>query len=191
MSTHGMTNHPCSQVEAVELFVIRIKTSCYALRRSVQCRNLAAVKRFVRQFLSVWLALSCALAGMVGLSPLLHQWVEHGGQGPAHIHRGSGVASAHAHKPGHAHSHDHSPGHSHAGHHHHHGGDHDEPGPDHEHGSLAQLLASGLVDLNDGLVFDAAGVSQVVARIQFPDSLLHVNGIDLRTAGRGPPSHLG
>lgn len=44
--------------------------------------------------LTSWLLVLCLLlAGAVGLSPVLHSWVEHGGQGRAHSHQG-GVALA-------------------------------------------------------------------------------------------------
>ena len=37
------------------------------------------------KFIAACLALSIGFAGMVGLSPALHQLVEHGGAGVAHI----------------------------------------------------------------------------------------------------------
>jgi hypothetical protein len=67
-----------------------------------------------RQIISCYLALCVALAGAVGLSPVLHVMVEHGGHGHAHSHAGfqrSGkVTLEHAHN--HPHSHPHSNFHS-------------------------------------------------------------------------------
>ena len=41
-----------------------------------------------QQVISCYLALCLPLAGTVGLSPVLHRLLEHGNQGPAHIHSG-------------------------------------------------------------------------------------------------------
>ena len=43
------------------------------------------VKLMFCKFIAACLALSIGFAGMVGLSPALHQLVEHGGAGVAHI----------------------------------------------------------------------------------------------------------
>ena len=49
-----------------------------------------------QQLLSFYLALCVAFAGAVGLSPALHVFVEHGGEGRAHTHVGAdGVAHSH------------------------------------------------------------------------------------------------
>jgi hypothetical protein len=65
-----------------------------------------------RQILATYVALCVAFAGAVGLSPALHHWVEHGGQGPVHVHARSSAALeqarlSHAHPHTHPHDHDH------------------------------------------------------------------------------------
>ena len=45
------------------------------------------MKRF-HQLISCYLALGFVFAGAVGLSPVLHQLIEHGGRGPVHTHSG-------------------------------------------------------------------------------------------------------
>ena len=47
--------------------------------------KVARMKCF-EKIIAGWLALCFALAGAVSLSPSLHQWVEHGGQGAGHVH---------------------------------------------------------------------------------------------------------
>lgn len=54
--------------------------------------------RSLLQLVSAYLAICVALAGSVGVNPLLHRWVEHGGQGPAHVHLRA-PAHAHPHAP--------------------------------------------------------------------------------------------
>jgi hypothetical protein len=44
------------------------------------------VKAGLRQIIAAYLAACLVLAGMVGLSPSLHVLLEHGGDGPAHVH---------------------------------------------------------------------------------------------------------
>jgi hypothetical protein len=67
-----------------------------------------------RQILATYVALCVAFAGAVGLSPVLHHWVEHGGQGPVHVHARSSagleqarLSHAHPHTHSHDHKHDH------------------------------------------------------------------------------------
>ena len=61
-----------------------------------------------RQLIAGFLALCLALAGAVAVNPVLHQWVEHGGRGGAHVHFSGGAAgdrpASHFHD-GHHHSH--------------------------------------------------------------------------------------
>jgi len=45
--------------------------------------------RFFKPHISVFLAACLGLAGLVGICPDLHRLTEHGGTGPAHVHRGN------------------------------------------------------------------------------------------------------
>ena len=49
----------------------------------------------LHQLISCCLALGFALAGAIGINPVLHQLIEHGGHGPAHTHSAM-MASANA-----------------------------------------------------------------------------------------------
>ena len=49
--------------------------------------------RRLSQIISAYVALCLAMAGLVGLSPALHQWIEHGGQGTPHLHS-HGIANS-------------------------------------------------------------------------------------------------
>lgn len=77
------------------------------------CRLGAIVTVAARQLLAAYLAVCLALAGLVGISPALHVLVEHGGNGPSHVHRAELQQSArktsgtlHEHgESGHTHSH--------------------------------------------------------------------------------------
>ncbi len=65
-----------------------------------------------QRLISWYLVLCLASAGAIGISPILHQWVEHGGRGTAHTHsaRLNEVAEAahiHAHEIGQPHEHEH------------------------------------------------------------------------------------
>lgn len=58
--------------------------------------------RLGRRLIACYLALCFAFAGAVGVSPILHRLIEHGGQGPDHTHnhfvaRGTDFESAHQH----------------------------------------------------------------------------------------------
>ena len=46
----------------------------------------ATLKLGIKNFVTAYLLLCLAFAGAVGLSPLLHQWVEHAGEGSPHVH---------------------------------------------------------------------------------------------------------
>lgn len=80
----------------------------------------ATLKLGIKHFVAAYLMLCLAFAGAVGLSPVLHQWVEHAGEGRPHVHgpaghfhHGSSPAGAHvAHDVhgDHSHSHPHPPG---------------------------------------------------------------------------------
>ena len=122
-----------------------------------------------RQILAAYVALCVAFAGAVGLSPVLHRWVEHGGEGPAHVHARS---SATLERTLHPHPHPHH---------------HDSP-PDHHHNSLAQLLADGWVEF----AVDLPPLARPCLRPLFVGTLLplrpHTPPWDTQTAGRGPPS---
>lgn len=51
-----------------------------------------------QQWLSAYLVLCLVFASAAGLSPLLHFWLDHGGEGAAHTHRAGGeVAAVHVH----------------------------------------------------------------------------------------------
>lgn len=55
----------------------------------------------LRQLLAGYAALCVVFAGFIGISPGLHHWAEHGGQGPVHAHsRSTGglERSLHAHR---------------------------------------------------------------------------------------------
>ena len=61
-----------------------------------------------RQLVVSYLALCLAFAGVIGLSPVLHFWIEHGGQGPIHTHSGfvpQVSQSGHSHDGGRFHQH--------------------------------------------------------------------------------------
>ena len=66
------------------------------------------------QIISAYVALCLALAGLVGVSPTLHLWIEHGGQGTPHLHN-RGIANSefpqsvnyHRHADGSSHDIDH------------------------------------------------------------------------------------
>lgn len=72
----------------------------------------------MRQLTACYLALCLAAGGAVGLSPVLHHLIEHGGQGPRHVHWGlapraasapEARAEAHHHGDEHWHRHDAEP----------------------------------------------------------------------------------
>ncbi len=57
----------------------------------------------IQQLTSCYLVLCLAFAGAIGISPCLHQLIEHGGNGPAHAHRGDASnfsITAHTHDHG-------------------------------------------------------------------------------------------
>lgn len=54
--------------------------------------------RFFRPWIIGYLVLCFAFAGAVGLSPFLHQLIEHGGHGAWHTHRGEGKHLGFAHE---------------------------------------------------------------------------------------------
>lgn len=149
-----------------------------------------------QKLISCYLALSLALAGAVAISPALHLWVEHAGHGPAHAHYGKRTPEtprkqvfAHSYKGftlpkvdlrevwhmvGHflASEPAHSPADS-------------EPG--HEHHSLSQLLASGLLEQTS----DAPSL-EVTFFVSIPGAALADEPLldsrwDAQTATRGPP----
>ncbi len=200
------------------------------LGRSVSVKSVT--KRF-GQFVSSFLALSFALAGLVAISPTLHVAIEHGGHGPTHTHLGGPtVANSATASPAHLHLHPHplefddatanegftaslrprlfvsnhqsfsllripvqrwwqafarlldptgTAGHE----------SQDTPpdgnGPGHQHHSLPQLMAGGLLDAHidlPGLPF----IGDLAARRSLPsDTLLFVRDWYAQTASRGPP----
>jgi hypothetical protein len=184
------------------------------------------VSRAVQQFVASYLVLCLALAGAVGISPVLHQLVEHGGHGDAHVHVGT---ASHPQQPGFVHRHEHGLEHSHDAA----PGQHqvqdsgrpglfvhsvrgietselvrrawqfvesifdsaveqDDPSPDsdktdHEHHSLAQLLASGLAESSVDLPLLEAEFGPVIFGLASPDMLVLSVGWNAQTASRGPP----
>lgn len=156
--------------------------------------------RIVKVAIGWYLVLCLVLAGAVGLSPLLHVWLEHGGVGAAHVHW-SGVA-AHSEPPyphpdyrkllvNHGDAFDlpdlrtlgrllalFVPGNEH---------DHSKQRSQHEHQSLAQLMLSGLVEqpLPDSH-FEIYLGSCVAERLSF-HTFCAANPFDLQSAGRAPP----
>jgi hypothetical protein len=160
--------------------------------------------RRLRQVLAVYLAVTFVLAGAAGLNPLLHQWLEHGGRDPAHVHHGAGAAQqvrvqgrlarGHApftlpkvsaqwlrqlaHRLAHAAEESREPA-----------APTDAPG--HEHHSLAQTLASGLVEapaLVELSLSVAPGTLRDATRVPARAS---ARELDRQTAGRAPPTALG
>ena len=178
----------------------------------------------LQQLVSCYLAFCLACAGAVGFSPVLHFWIEHGGQGPAHLHHAvsEGVAPA-SHgplshhgrlpppNPARAdtrlnglifHSQDsvrvptiplqrawyaliqllevHGPAAP--------APSSPEGDPGHEHHSLPQLLAGGLIDLHLDLPpLQDLSVSRTL-HVPLADTPLLVRDWDVPTLGRGPPS---
>lgn len=178
-----------------------------------------AMKR-MQQLVSCYLALCLVGGGAVGINPVLHRLIEHGGHGPAHTHisvapRAASTEPLHQHGNGQLHSHaparpypaglfEHS---------------YTPPGfpkislsrlwrgitqlfeaaaspdsapskdsPGHEHHSLFQLLASGLVDQPIDVPILASVPASFVS-YEFPATTPFVaRDWDAQTASRGPPS---
>ncbi|MEO5616678.1 MAG: hypothetical protein ABIS67_02825 [Candidatus Eisenbacteria bacterium] len=174
----------------------------------------------LRQLVAVYLAVTLAIAGAAGLSPLLHQLLEHSGQGAPHLHHGGVLArvdepsnKAPAVVPGEVlrvrlkssavqghrpfslpklslrllHQLSHGPV-DHSG----------EPvppaspdAPGHQHHSLAQTLASGLVEApgSAGLApFAAPEILRVTPQVPVR---LSARELDRQSAGRAPPAARG
>ncbi len=174
----------------------------------------------IQQITSCYLVLCLAFAGAIGISPVLHQLIEHGGNGSAHSHRGdasNSSSTAHTHDHGRIHPHTHSEratrpkelfAHSyktfklptipvrklwHAFGHllNFPTSSESSPtngGPGHEHQSLFQLMASGLVDQP----LDLPPLSFVPFEFIFYNlsqpTLVVARDWDAQTATRGPPS---
>jgi hypothetical protein len=144
------------------------------------------MRRRLNQLLSCYLAGCLLIAGAVGLNPLLHQQIEHGGNGPIHVHSralsGGDLSHSVAHPSGPTH--------------HRHHGESDastspesspENIPDHEHDSLPQLLVSGLILP----ILEIHWIRQppVGPEMGHPsaDPLWLERQLDLQTASRAPP----
>lgn len=179
-------------------------------------------KRF-RQLLSCYLALCVSLAGAIGISPVLHRLVEHGGQGPLHVHYSAPItaealaqpqdqASMHpvrAHFAAQARSHEsfaHASGGLdcprirlsralHALTHFLDGGassssERAAPGAPagHRHGSLAQLMASGLVNQFAAISLLPPIPAPVLPNRSASISVWPETPWDAQSASRGPPA---
>ena len=187
----------------------------------------------VHQLVACFLALSVFLAGLVAVSPALHVVIEHGGQGPAHTHRGGPAVASSAltlPDPGHVHPHEHAPVNRserpvlHAARLNffvsNHGaftfrevplrrvwealsslleraGDLSHPSPDpasdggspgHEHRSLAQLLACGLIEQTVEAPWFELGFVPCPFVSPAAQEVLLLRPLDAQTAGRAPPS---
>jgi hypothetical protein len=160
-----------------------------------------------RQLVAVYLAVTLAVAGATGLSPWLHQLIEHGGHGAPHVHRGASAAHAvrlkgtqararHsfalpsfpakwlrqlAHRLAHAAEETNPPT-----------APADSPDtPGHQHHSLAQTLANGLVEAPAWAGFSlsvAPGIQRDCPRVPVRDS---GSELDRQAAGRAPPAARG
>jgi hypothetical protein len=144
--------------------------------------------RRLAQLLSCHLALCVASTGLVGVSPMLHHLVEHGGRGSVHSHQGR---LSHAFvTPRH--------GHSQAA------GDalgrpspserpltpapsssHEDSG--HQHHSLPQLLANGLIEQHHDVPILRFSVVRWLVRARPTHTVLLSPDWNLQTASRGPP----
>lgn len=172
--------------------------------------NFDGVTKYLQRWLGGYLACCLALAGTVGLSPLLHQLIEHGGRGPLHTHGKARLSVAASHWQ--VHDQAHAPftmaGLGRAGEFR--GplaesavlvakpGVNSEPAPasnppasgdaaDHEHHGLSQLLLNGLVEFSpDGLTVGVLFPPRLLEAFS-PSPLMLAGGFDPQTASRGPP----
>lgn len=166
--------------------------------------NTSNMSRF-RQFVAVYLAAALALAGATGLSPLLHQLIEHGGHGAPHVHHGAGAAQQVRLKGKLARKHAsftlpkfsakwlrqlaHCLAHTAEK-------STDDPAaptdtPGHQHHGLAQTLASGLVDAPapaELSFYVAPGILRDLPRVP---ARVSARELDRQTAGRAPPTARG
>jgi hypothetical protein len=154
-----------------------------------------------RQLLAVYLAVTLAVAGATGLSPWLHQLLEHGGHGAPHVHRGASAVQAVRLKGTQARAH-----HSFAlpsfparwlrqlAHRLAHAAETSQDSqtpndtPDHQHHSLAQTLANGSVEAPAwaGLSLSVApGIQRDCPRVPVRDS---GRELDRQAASRAPPT---
>ena len=146
----------------------------------------------LRAFISGSLALLLAMAGAIGVSPGLHHWLEHGGKGQPHIHRppapafpasfgkelvslrdapSGSIAKTEAQPERHAEA-----------------APQPEQSPAHEHHSLPQLVASGLIEQSaPPPLFVHRPVSFVLRVSPFIVFLL-ISDWEAQTASRGPPA---
>jgi hypothetical protein len=174
-----------------------------------------------RQFISCYLALCFAFAGAVGLSPVLHHLIEHGGKGTAHTHVGftpPAVSAGHHHHHAHSHRNSHQPAEPHAANwftHSHKpfefpkislsrlgqalkhllernpplnsGSSPTDDDPEHEHHSLPQLLASGLIDQHlDSPLVQVAELAPTFLNVPC-HGVPAVRDWDAQSASRAPP----
>lgn len=174
------------------------------------------MSRILQPILGCYLVLCLALAGAVGTSPLLHQWLEHGGQGQAHVHHGgpSGGHYHHDESQPHTHPHPHptpAPQNSLKDRLVHHGGafglpnlqglcrmvglflplrsvPDSEPGSGHEHHSLPQLMAAGLAEHVEPPSLTAFFFLGHYQRVMNEDSSSKTSPWNAQACPRGPPS---
>ncbi len=169
------------------------------------------------QIAATLLALCVVVSGFVGINPTLHRLVEHGGQGPAHMHR-DGATLWHDHGDGRPHRHD-APVEvsipttaerlEHVFQSHPFGslpvreivsrllklwsddGESEEPHSDHQHHSLAQSLSDGLVE--SAFTWDAPAVPPMQFSQEGTPSRDFFPASDWspHSASRAPPGFLG
>ena len=171
----------------------------------------------LQPFLACYLALCLVGGGAVALNPALHRLVEHGGQGAAHTHFGPGgpshaVADPHDHGDGNRHRHVAKPPRPQSlfAHHYAPAGESiisldriltalaqlldttpvsdSVPADGHQHDSLFQWMASGLVDQSAVVpILSPTPAAFAVCSIE-PRPFALPSAWDAQTASRGPPA---
>lgn len=151
------------------------------------------------QIISSFLALCLILGGVVGGSPTLHVWAEHGGQGAPHVHRGMmdtpvrgravfvPTSEAFVRRAFDFNRFTHALHHALAG------AAADVPAPTnsgHEHHSFVQLLAGGLVDCAVQLAAPAPISVSFSFHALPPSVVVLAADWNAQTASRGPPTHV-
>ena len=170
--------------------------------------------RLIRQLIGAYLALCLAAGGVVATNPFLHRLIEHGGQGAAHTHVGTG---GHLHRHGDSgwHSHE-SPARPRAIFEHSYdssdslrvafailgqlaaqlleGASESRPTPDepgHQHHSLFEMLAAGMLEQPFDLPILPSVPAPCVRRDTAAESPFVSPGWNAQTASRAPPAARG
>jgi hypothetical protein len=134
------------------------------------------VTRILQRWLAWHFAVWLGFAGLVGLHPWLHHWIEHGGAGPAHVHvhHFGDFAPAHSHRKAPSNNAD----------------DSDKAPHDpqrHEHHGLPQSLLEGLLALATPVVTPRPACLPAAAALRIPVLFFRSLRFDPQTAGRAPP----